>query len=79
MFKGADNMGIKFWSMDGDRSKPFTGLTKALVFFVLAILLLAVITGCANVTVVKLAELCYGAQGKPATSFVGESGRVDCK
>lgn len=72
-------MGIEFWTMDGDRTKPFTGLTKALVFLVLVILLMAIITGCANVTVVRLAEMCHSNSGHPNTTFAGESGRVDCR
>lgn len=52
-------------------------LIALLVFIIIA----ASCAGCANATVVKLAEMCYGAanSGKPSVSFVGESGRVDCK
>lgn len=42
------------------------------------IILIVMITGCANVTVVKLAEMCHMHEGKPSVSFVGESGKVDC-
>lgn len=35
--------------------------------------------GCANATVVKLAEMCHAEQGRPAVSFSGESGKVDCR
>lgn len=37
------------------------------------------LTGCANVTVVKLAELCHTNSGHPSVTFAGESGKVECK
>lgn len=68
-----------FWSMDGDRTKPFSGLAKAVVFFILVLFLIVAATGCANVTIVKLAELCHAHDGKPSVTFSGESGKADCK
>jgi len=46
---------------------------------ILLILILALITGCANVTVVKLAELCHAHDGKPSVTFSSESGKAECK
>ena len=49
---------------------------------VLVLVLLAFVlhaTGCTNLTVVKLAELCHAEAGKPAASFNGSSGKVDCR
>jgi uncharacterized protein YceK len=48
------------------------------LLFVL-ILIAALLSGCANVTVVKLAELCHANSGKPSITFAGESGKADCK
>lgn len=39
----------------------------------------ALLSGCANVTVVKLAELCHANEGHPNSTFTTDTGKVDCK
>lgn len=77
-------LGVKVETINRTESvKPMSwgmsALIALMVFLVLAAV--ALLSGCANVTVIKLAEMCYGAasNGKPTVSFVGESGRVECK
>ena len=53
-------------------------ISGPICIMILLILVLALLTGCANVTVIKLAEMCHSNEGKPTVSFTGETGKVDC-
>ena len=48
-------------------------------FLAVVIVAMVLLTGCTNMTVVKLAEMCHAEQGKPAASFNGSTGKVDCR
>ena len=47
-----------------------------LAFF---IFLMALITGCTNATVIKLADMCHQHEGKPSVTFSGDTGKVACQ
>lgn len=53
-----------------------SGPVCLLILFMLA---MALCTGCANVTIVKLAEMCHSHEGKPSVTFSGETGKSECK
>lgn len=52
---------------------------SACAMLAVIIILIVMTTGCTNMTVVKLAEMCHAEHMKPNTSFNGSTGRVDCK
>lgn len=60
--------------------KPSTyEISGPVCLMILFILVMALLTGCANLTVVRLAEMCHAAEGHPAVTFSSESGKVDCR
>jgi hypothetical protein len=60
--------------------KPNTyEVSTGLLLFAALIIILAMATGCANVTVVKLAQMCHSHDMKPTATFAGDTGKVDCK
>lgn len=54
-------------------------IASACAMLAAIIIILVMATGCANVTVVKLAEMCHAHEGKPTITFFGESGKAECK
>jgi hypothetical protein len=54
-------------------------VSSGLFLFAALIVILAMLTGCGNMTVVKLAEMCHSHEGKPAATFNGDSGKVECR
>jgi hypothetical protein len=48
-------------------------------FLAIVIIAMVLLTGCTGYTIVKLTAMCHAAEKSPASSFNGESGKVDCR
>jgi hypothetical protein len=63
----------------GREKSRLVAWVENIVFFLILIAFVLWSTGCTNMTIVKLAEMCFDAAGKPVSSFNGSSGKVECK
>jgi hypothetical protein len=54
-------------------------VSTGLLMLAALIVILAMLTGCGNMTVVKLAQMCHDHEGRPAATFNGDSGKVECR